>query len=120
MIIIVTTVHQDICEARHIQDLNHPLVPMLAISLQIFLMGASIGAKPQLVDSRRDPGLMHDLLIPVLIFQSVAQELKEALWFVPKEQPLGVILSVIESDQKASCPGGLVSSSSRVAVALCG
>ena len=99
MIIIVATVHQDICEARNIHDLNHPLVPGLAIALQIFLMHASIGAKPQLVDSRRDPGLMHDLLIPVLIFLSVAQELQEALWFVPKEQPLGVILRVIESNQ---------------------
>ena len=99
MIIIVATVHQDICEARDIQDLNHPLVPGLAIALQIFLMHASILPQLELVDASRDPGLMHDLHRSVLILQGEAQEVQSLSWVIPKEQALGLILSVIESDQ---------------------
>jgi hypothetical protein len=42
---------------------------------------------------------MLDLHIPVLILQGEAEEIQGLPWVVPKEQPLGVILAVVESDQ---------------------
>lgn len=74
MLVGVPDVDQDILEARHVQDLEHPAVSEREFSF-VSAVKSTYGPDPDPVGAGRDPGLAGHLLRPVLIFQAKALKL---------------------------------------------